>query len=124
MSTLKSVGNKLFKTELANHNVELGVAQDLEKEISNIKSLSNPISQNIDKLTNLDKLIKDEKQIANQNLDKLNSSYSKAVSIYDKLEKASKELGIDSPILKTAFSELKGAEEDFNELKKLLNLLK
>jgi hypothetical protein len=31
MSTLKSVGNKLFKTELATQKVELGVAEDIAK---------------------------------------------------------------------------------------------
>ena len=29
MSTLKTVGNKLFKTELASHNVELANLKDL-----------------------------------------------------------------------------------------------
>jgi chaperonin cofactor prefoldin len=70
MSTLKSVGNKLFKTELANHKVELGLAQDLEKLISDIKSLGNPINQNIDRLTNLDKMIRDEKELSKNNLSK------------------------------------------------------
>ena len=31
MSTLKSVGNKLFKTELNSQRVELGIAEDLDK---------------------------------------------------------------------------------------------
>jgi len=40
MNTLKSVGEKLFKTELANHKVELSVVDDLSKETS-----SNAISK-------------------------------------------------------------------------------
>lgn len=31
MSTLKSVGNKLFKTELESHKIELGLIQDFDK---------------------------------------------------------------------------------------------
>jgi hypothetical protein len=103
---------------------ELGLVQDLDKEISNLKSLQNPIFQNIDKLTNLDKSLKDEKKLANDNLNKLNSNYEKAVSIYDKLDKSSKELGAEIPSLKTSLSFLKGIESDFNDLKSLLNTIK
>lgn len=103
---------------------ELGLVQDLDKEISNLKSLQNPIAQNIDKLTNLDKSLKDEKKLANDNLSKLNSNYEKAVSIYDKLDKSSKELGAEIPSLKTSLSFLKGIESDFNDLKSLLNSIK
>lgn len=120
MSNLKTIGNKLFKTELSNHKVELGLAQDLEKLLSEIKTLSNPINQNIDRLTNLDKLIKDEKQSSKDNLNKLNQSYEKAVSLVEKLDKQAKDLGIDAPIVKIAFNELKGAEEDYNNLSKLI----
>ena len=120
MNTLKSVGNKLFKTELGNQKIELGLVQDLEKLLSNIKSLSNPISQNIDKLTNLNKMIKDEKESSKNNLTKLNQSYQKAVTLVERLDKQAKDLGIDAPIVKIAFNELKGAEEDYNDLSKLI----
>jgi len=33
MSTLKSVGNKLFKTELASHNVELALVDDINSSL-------------------------------------------------------------------------------------------
>ena len=33
MSTLKTVANKLFKTELANHKVELALTDDIQKAI-------------------------------------------------------------------------------------------
>jgi len=126
MNTRKTVYNKLFteKTELAKHEVELGAAQDLEKELVNIVNLQNPIAQNIDRLTNLDASLKAEKKLANDNLNKLNSSYSSAVALHDKLKKMQNELGVNLPIVETAFNRLKGAESDFNDLKTLLNQIK
>lgn len=111
-------------TELAAQRVELGAAQDLEKELVNIKNLEAPIASNIDKLTNLDKLLKDEIQLSNSNMQKLNASYEKAVLLYEKLDKMQKELGIETPIGKTAITILKGAETDYNDLRSLLNKLK
>lgn len=111
-------------TELAAQRVELGAAQDLEKELVNIKNLEAPIASNIDKLTNLDKLLKDEIQLSNSNMQKLNASYEKAVVLYEKLDKMQKELGIETPVGKTAVNILKGAEADYNDLRSLLNKLK
>jgi hypothetical protein len=126
MNTKKTIYDKLFKeeTQLAKHEVELGAAQDLEKELVNIVNLQNPIAQNIDRLTNLDSSLKAEKKIANENLAKLNSSYTSANALYDKLKKMQGELGINLPIVETAFNRLKGAEADFKDLKTLLNQIK
>jgi hypothetical protein len=126
MNTRKTVYNKLFKeeTQLAKHEVELGAAQDLEKELVNIVNLQNPISQNIDRLTNLDASLKAEKKLANENLAKLNSFYTSALALHDKLKKMQGELGINLPIVETAFNRLKGAESDFKDLKTLLNQIK
>jgi len=126
MNTRKTVYNKLFKeeTNLSTHEVELGTSQDLEKELVNIVNLQNPVAQNIDRLTNLDSSLKAEKKIANENLAKLNSSYTSAVALHDKLKKMQGELGINLPIVETAFNRLKGAEADFKDLKTLLNQIK
>lgn len=124
---MKTVFTKLFsedKVELGKHQVELGAAQDLEKELVNIVNLQNPISQNIDKLTNLDKMLRDEKKSSQDNLSKLNSAYEQAVKLHDKLKKMQSELGINLPIVETAANRLKGAESDFKELNSLLNSLK
>jgi len=126
MNTRKTVYNKLFKeeTQLAKHEVELGTSQDLEKELVVMQNLQNPISQNIDRLTNLSKQLSDEKKSANDNLVKLNSSYEKAVVLHEKLKKMQGELGINLPIVETAFNRLKGAESDFKDLRTLLNQIK
>lgn len=112
------------EAKLASQKVKLGSAQDLEKELVILQNLQKPISQNIDRLTNLDKLLRDEKKMSSDNLVKLNSSYEKAVVLHDKLNKMSKELGIDLPIVTTAFKFLKGVEADYNDLKTLLKLIK
>jgi histidyl-tRNA synthetase len=118
---VKKIGNKLFdKVELAQHKVELTVVSDLEKLLKEIKSLNTPISQNIDKLMNLDKLLKDEKELSKNNLNKLNSAYEKAVVLVDKLKQTSKELGIDIPLINIANNELNGASEDFVDLNGVL----
>jgi hypothetical protein len=126
MNTLKTVFGKLFKeeTQLASHEVELGTSQDLEKELVVMQNLQNPIAQNIDRLTNLSKQISDEKKSANDNLIKLNAAYEKSVTLHEKLKKMQGELGINLPIVETAFNRLKGAEADFKELKTLLNQIK
>ena len=116
--------NEVQNVELEKHEVELGAAQDLEKELSNIKNLQNPLAQNIDRLTNLDASLKAEKKLANDNLLKLNAFYEKAVQIHDKLKVSAKELGIDLPIVNSALNVLKGAEADFKEIKSLLNQIK
>jgi hypothetical protein len=102
------------------HDVDLGSATDLEKEIVNIINLQNPIATNIDRLTNLSVQLRDEKKLANENLIKLNSSYEKSTVLYDKVKKMQDELGIKLPIVETAFNRLKGAEADFKDLKTLL----
>jgi len=126
MNTRKTVYNKLFKEEvnLATHEVELGTSQDLEKELVVMQNLQNPIAQNIDRLTNLSKQMSDEKKSANDNLIKLNAAYEKSVSLHDKLKKMQSELGVNLPIVETAFNRLKSAEADFKDLKTLLNQIK
>ena len=120
MSELKIVCDKLFKTELASQKVELSIVSNLEKLLSELKSLNSPISQNIDKLTNLDKALKDEKESSKNNLNKLNSTYEKSIVLVDKLKQTSKELGIDIPLIKTAETILDGASEDFVDLNGVL----
>ena len=121
MTTERLVNNALFgKTKLASVKVELSVVTDLEKLLAEVKSLNAPVSQNIDKLTNLDKALKDEKELSKNNLNKLNSAYEKSVVLVDKLKQTSKELGIDIPLIKTADSILNGAAEDFVDLNGVL----
>ena len=102
-------------------NIELGTADDLEKEMVNLANLRNPISTNIDRIINLGVQLRDEKKLANDNLVKLNSTYEKTKVLYDKVKKMQDELGINIPIVGAAFSMLKGADVDYKELKTVIN---
>lgn len=55
MSTLKNVGNKLFKVELENHNIELSNIDNLKRIISEGKSVYDRGVEFINKKTSLQK---------------------------------------------------------------------
>ena len=74
MSELKTIGNKLFKTELGNQRVELGVVQDF---IQNYKSA-------VDSFTNAESL-----------MDRALETLKETKISYSKIENQAKELGID-----------------------------
>jgi hypothetical protein len=124
MNDVNRISKKISEIQLKSQDVNLGASQDLEKELVVLQNLQNPIAQNIDRLTNLSRQISDEKKSANDNLIKLNAAYEKSVSLHDKLKKMQGELGINLPIVETAFNKLKGAEADFKDLKTLLNQIK
>ena len=119
LSKYEKYGKKK-EVELSSERVDLGAVQDLEKSLDNLKKLENPVAQNIDRLTNLSVMIRDEKKESENNLKSLNSLYEKSVSQVEKLEKMSKELGVEVPILKTAKSILSGVADDYKDLNFLL----
>lgn len=90
MSTLKSVGNKLFKTELESHKIELGLIQDFDKLFET--SLST-----VQKTEPDYKLIVDNSRKLNSEILKAEDLINEAISIFNKLEKNSKDLGIEIP---------------------------
>lgn len=95
MSTLKSVGNKLFKTELATQKVELAVTDEISAELKNIKTF-------LDNANKADAVVQ-------KSVTTLNSSYKffannqgfakgrlKVVDgLRNKFEKLGSELGLD-----------------------------
>ena len=85
MSTLKSVGEKLFKTELATQKVELALTDDLKKNNAELKKY-------IDELT-----------LALQGY-KL--QYAVCEELVDKFKKTANELGLD-PFKNTDYSSMK-----------------
>jgi hypothetical protein len=95
MSTLKTVGNKLFKTELANHKVELALLDNLKSYTSALKQYSNDGS----KLKELATKLKTDLFDAISNIqDHANLGDSVANDMAKDLvafEKQAKELGID-----------------------------
>jgi ABC-type transporter Mla subunit MlaD len=123
MSTLKSVGNKLFKTELNSQRVELGVVEDIAKIADSANALLKTLQADKVNLINSDKAIQDAiiqaKKIvdtANANADKLVSNtdknaakgldlLTKIANTLEKADNAAKGLGLDSKGI-TGYSEL------------------
>lgn len=86
MNTRKTVYNKLFteKTELAKHEVELGLIQDIEKDLNTWYGASQSVKQALNQLRS--KVIKDNQEL------KL------VFQAIDKVERAAAELGVDAVV--------------------------
>ena len=107
MSTLKSVGNKLFKTELATQRVELGVVEDIAKMAADANAILKILKDDKIILANADKAIADAMTAADKvaaasekNSQKAGSLLPKIGTILDKADKAAKDLGLDSKGIK------------------------
>lgn len=95
MSTLKTVGNKLFKTELATQKVELGVVQDIDsvlKVANDLKKQSEPFGKELFDLSSrirtvLSKMQEIEKSSANLE--------NKSTELFNQFKKQAVELGLD-----------------------------
>lgn len=90
MSNLKSVGNKLFKTELSTHNVELALVDDFNKDYQKLN----------DVFFKAETLVVDYNDLAT----KIASDFSAAGSVllaankrFEEILKSSKDLGIELP---------------------------
>jgi hypothetical protein len=104
MSTLKSVGNKLFKTELATHNVELALVDDFKTELGKHEIA---LASYQDVIKEFDSIVSKDKTISNTLLNSLNDANSKYNVIYNEyitnLKKAEslkldiENLGLKSP---------------------------
>lgn len=103
MSTLNKIFNKITdKTELAKHEVELGLIQDLEKEFV--------------KITQATKSIKDEGTRIGKEMFAFRDVYgvdaSKFINLKEDYKKAAANLGVDVD------SKFQKAFDDLNEVKK------
>jgi replicative superfamily II helicase len=112
MSTLKSVGNKLFKTELATQRVELAIADDMAKLSSEADAQLARLKADNENLRTIDKNVADIKKLAETELAKAvknigfaEGTMKKITDILGKAEKTAKELGIDVKTI-PAYSQL------------------
>jgi hypothetical protein len=85
MSTLKNVGNKLFKVELESHKVELGLIQDLNKEADRVALKTKDIASEGQRIG---------RELFNFR-DTYNVDAAKLINLIADYKKMSKELGID-----------------------------
>jgi hypothetical protein len=90
MSNLKSIGNKLFKTELASHNVELAINDDVQRAY---KDAIDARKKSLDVYTAAKKAV-DEAIAEMKNLKAINEN---ALPIFAKFDALIKELGIPYP---------------------------
>jgi chromosome segregation ATPase len=110
MSTLKSVGKKLFKTELANHKVELGIMQDVQKSINTHKQKRKSLDDNTDSWYGDLFKIRDKFSKIEADYRDFKSSLSDLEKFIKEFENMAKELGI-SP----------SSFDNYNEAKALIN---
>ena len=102
MSTLKSVANKLFKTELANHKIELGLIDDFKKELDFLKQGQKTINAStqefVNQLNNFSVLqgkLADSFNKSEDYKDQLKADIDVIVKLVDKISIQAKELGLD-----------------------------
>ena len=113
MNTLQNVYDRLSdKTELAKHEVQLGVVEDIAKALADAKVILSALITDKTILSNADKAI----AVASANADKLVQTSEKNVqkastflpkigTILDKADVAAKGLGLDSKGI-TGYTEL------------------
>lgn len=126
MSTLKSVGNKLFKTELATQKVELGLADEFKMTISALKSELSIQEQVYGKTikisSDLSLLLKDKKEREKTNDSVLKAAEGKfdiATELISKAKKAATELGLNVNDIPSYDELLKLGNELFDSINKL-----
>jgi endonuclease III len=134
MSTLKTIGNKLFKTELATQKVELAIADDMAKLSSEADAQLKRLKEDNDNLRKIDKAIEDAKKLGETELAKAvknigfaEGTMKKITDILGKAEKSAKELGLDvkaipaySPLSKVYdLLEVYTEDKEFGEYKNL-----
>jgi hypothetical protein len=112
MSTLKNVANKLFKTELESHKVELALTDDIKKLISEANNLKNQYDGAAMSAVNN---LKEAKRLAGNWRDNL----SQANNLIINLTQKANELGVDIPKEVLNYKELvtKGAKDADNFVK-------
>jgi hypothetical protein len=112
MSTLKNVANKLFKTELESHKVELALTDDIKKLISEANNLKNQYDGAAMSAVNN---LKEAKRLAGNWRDNL----SQANNLIINLTQKANELGVDIPKEVLNYKELvtNGAKDADNFVK-------
>jgi hypothetical protein len=100
MSTLKEIGNKLFKEDLSNQKVELASIKDINLQVKKLQSLESNLLKEAEKymaiLTSLEK----QYQVANGARNLANNEASNSLSIIQDFKNKAKELGLDASNVK------------------------
>ena len=118
MNTLQNVYDRLSdKTELAKHEVELGLNQDLDAVIKKISAELDIANTQMDTLSSL-KLQSDKAKVnAELSMKKLVSLYNEGMPIYNKIDKMGEELDIVIPNLNKYAQIFKDVEQEVSQIK-------
>ena len=102
MGTLKTIGNKLFKTELESHKVDLALTDDLKITLSSLKDqifVDDEVYSKSVKISSDLELLKKQASERIVDNDKVVQASFKKIQLAEKFiaqaERVSKELGID-----------------------------
>jgi uncharacterized coiled-coil DUF342 family protein len=117
MSELKTIGNKLFKTELGSQRVELGLTQDIVSVLKQISSEMINAEKSVNNLSSLKKQTDEQKVKAEEAMKKLVSLYNKGLPIYNKIDKMSEELDVVVPNLDDWAQAFKDVEQEVSQIK-------
>ena len=116
------------KVELSSEKIELGVAEDIEKQVGVLKDLRAELRNELNNLNDANKAIiaankaADKAQTkADKVRDKADKANMKAATALDKAEKAAKDLGVDFRQIK-GFNELDDLYQRIEGLSKDINL--
>ncbi len=126
MSTLKSVGNKLFKTELANHKVDLALVDEFKTVISALGSelsiQKEVYAKTVKIFSDLSFLLNDKKEREKTNdsvLVAANRKFDIATALVSKANKAASELGLNAKEIPGYDELLKLGNELFDSINRL-----
>lgn len=90
MNTLKNVGNKIFKTELESHKVELALTDDIDKLFKEALNFKNQYKGNSEKLIQA-------VQNAKRDIQNYRDTLANSNKLFIDLKTKSKELGLELP---------------------------
>tara|TARA_Y100001972_G_C7652551_1_gene328225 strand:- start:1215 stop:1631 length:417 start_codon:yes stop_codon:yes gene_type:complete len=125
MDNYKAVLNRLYKTEgveLKSEKVELGLADDIQKRLSDAKaktakmeSLLKEVKDSYSTIEELEKKVKKVFVSAEKEAQKANSFYNKTEAFLAKAETKAKDLGVPTSAIK-GFDDLENANLDVFEV--------
>ena len=118
MNTLKTIYEKLSdKTELAKHEVNLGLNQELEAVIKKISAELEIADKSLNTLSALKLQADKEKVKSEESMKKLISLYNQGLPIYTKIDNMSEELDVVIPNLDKWAQIFRDVEQEVSQIK-------
>ena len=117
MNTLKTIYDKIGKTELAKHEVELGLNQELEAVIKKISAELEIADKSLNTLSALKLQADKEKVKSEESMKKLISLYNQGLPIYTKIDKMGEELDVVIPNLDKYAQIFRDVEQEVSQIK-------